>query len=133
MSSPAAGVLPADLRHPATWQAWSAALADPLRVILQSAHVAYASDEDAIVLIFPHTLLAEAETFLDSLMRELVAFYSPSWFRFLEDKGFPNSTTAAQRPQAVEEFLSQIDCEIPQSLIVPRIRAEFMPPISQAQ
>jgi hypothetical protein len=133
MSSSVAGTHPADLRHPATWQAWSATLADPLRAILKSAHVDYASDEDVIALVFPHTMLAEAETFLESLMGELVAFYSPNWVRFLEDKGFPNSTTAAKRPQAVEDFLTQIDCDIPQCLIVPRIRAEFLPPMSQAQ
>jgi hypothetical protein len=133
MSSSVAGVHPADLRHPATWQAWSATLADPLRAILKSAHADYSSDEDVIALVFPHTMLADAEAFLETLMGELVAFYSPSWIRFLEEKGFPDSTTAAQRPQAVEEFLTRMAFEIPQRLIVPRIRAEFMPPISQAQ
>lgn len=123
----------ADLRNSETWHTWSKVLGEPLESILAKASFDFDEPEDAIVLLFPHSLLAEADSFLHRLMTSLADFYGPRWTDFLMAKGFPNAATAMHEPEKVEAFLRNIACPIPRHLVVPRIRVEFMPPLELAQ
>jgi hypothetical protein len=116
-----------DLRNESTWRVWVQGLGSPLHDMLASAGSYYDAEDDAIVLVFPHNLLDQAEYFLQATMVALVAFYAPRWTDFLEEKGFPNAQFAIEHSLEVEDFLMKIDCAVPAALIVPRVRAEFMP------
>ncbi len=122
-----------DLRNESTWRVWVQGLGSPLHDILASAGAYYDAEDDAIVLVFPHKLLCQAEYFLQATMVALVAFYAPRWTAFLEGKGFPKAQSALEHSLEVEDFLSKIDCAVPAALIVPRARAEFMPSLEHIQ
>jgi hypothetical protein len=123
----------ADLRDSKTWHTWREVLGEPLGSMLAKASFEFDEPEDAIVLLFPHSLFSQADSFLEWLMTALTDFYGPRWTDFLMAKGFPNAATAMYQPEEVEAFLRNIDSPIPRHLVVPRIRVEFMPPMELAQ